>query len=149
MSAQPADHCPHCDYPLDGLPSGTPRCPECGGDLSRAGYAKAAARRMVRDARARMALLLSPLIGIALLFPALIGRIGGFLALALFVLTLWTGAAIAIYTIDRRRDQPRRLRRAILLGLPIGIGYFAALVIAALLTILIILVFGAITRQLG
>lgn len=149
MSAPPADHCPHCDYALEGLPTGTPRCPECGGDLSSAGYAKAAARRMVRDARARMALLVSPIVGIGLLMPPVSRRIGGVAALVLFVMSLWTGAAIAIYAIDRRRDQQRRLRRAILLGLPLGLGYFAALLIAALISLVVILVFAALTRQLG
>lgn len=149
MSAPSADHCPDCDDALDGLPAGTLRCPKCGGDLSSAGYANADARRMIRDARARMALMASPIVGIGLLKPPVSQRIGGGAALVLFVMILRTGAGIAIDAIDRRRDQPKRLRRAILLGLPRGLGYFTPLLIAALLSLVVILVFAAITRQLG
>ena len=115
--------CPHCEYSLAGLSRETRECPECGGSLSAAGYAMAAARRVATSVRGRLVLFASPAVGIfggVLLFRLGYGLVQ---VLAWMFVSLWAGGATAVwFSMERRR---RSVRRAVLLGLPLGVAYFA------------------------
>lgn len=142
--------CPHCDYDLAGLPDGSDRCPECGNELSAAAFARAAARRVARHSGARLALLVSPVIGIFAGLPSLVmrrGAVGYRPALLLLVLCFWSGAGFALYVTARQKDDRRRFRRAVLLGLPLGLGYFLALILAALIAVLVIVSLDALLHR--
>lgn len=132
------DSCPHCTYALVGLPARATVCPECGGSLSAMAFAAAAAGRMARNSRARMALIASPGIGIILSAPVIFAfHRGAYAGLLVLLVCLWLGAATAIYHTTGRPGS-RRARRAILLGLPLGVAYFAVLVLIALAVVYII-----------
>lgn len=115
--------CPHCEYSLAGLSRETRACPECGGSLSAAAYAMAAARRVATSVRARLVLFASPAVGIfggVLLMRLWFGLVQ---VLAWMFVCLWAGGATAVwFSMERRR---RSAWRAVLLGLPLGVVYFA------------------------
>ncbi len=117
-------YCPHCDYALAGLPRGMAACPECGGSLSAAAYARAAAKRMANCMTARLALLISPGVGIIGGVPVFMFQRNFVYWLTFLFVCLWIGGTIAIYysTLPRRRE----FWKAALLGLPLGIAYFLA-----------------------
>ncbi|MBS0197201.1 MAG: hypothetical protein JSR77_10625 [Planctomycetes bacterium] len=129
-------YCPHCDYALTGLPRGTAACPECGGSLSAAAYARAAAQRIARSTGARLALLISPGVAIVGGAPVFVFQRNLVYLLMFLFACLWIGGTIAIYysTLPRRRE----LWKAALLGLPLGLAYFLAVGTTALVVVLVI-----------
>jgi len=129
--------CPHCDYALAGLPRDAGRCPECGGELSALAFAKGVARRMARNGRARLALLVSPGVGVVVAIAAFAMHRGAYAALAGLLICLWAGAAVALHC-TTGRPESRRPVRAVLLGLPLGIAYFVAVFGAAVGIVLVI-----------
>ena len=129
-------HCPHCDYALEGLPSGHTRCPECGGSLALAAFAAAAVRRGRQSAAARLAMLVSPLVGILAGFAAWLVRLAFVDLLTVLFVCLWLGGAVAVYFAARK--ERRRLGRAILIGLPVSAVYFVALLCAAVLAVVVL-----------
>lgn len=138
--------CPGCGYDLSGLPEDLARCPECGGGVGRADYVKAAYRRMLNRSSQRALFYASIGVGImtgAALIPwyGLAGLVCGVVA------SVWAGGTWLLWA-TRKRKHGGGLARAILLGLPLGIGAFAAAVVLAVIGVLVIVAIGAIARQL-
>lgn len=92
---------------------------------------------MARNSRARLALLISPGVGIIAGFASFIMNRAPNLALSILLGSLWLGATIALYCTTGRPGR-RRPVLAILLGLPLGIAYFAAVLAAAVIIVLLI-----------
>lgn len=138
--------CPACGYDLVGLPEDLARCPECGGGVGRADYLKAAYRRMLNRSSRRAVFYASIGVGIFLgtaLIPwhGLPGLVGGLVA------SVWAGGAWLLWTTRKHKDSGSLLR-AVLLGLPLGIGAFLAAVVLALIGVLVIVAIGVVTGRL-
>ena len=132
------DFCPWCDYALEGLAKPT-LCPECGGKLSLAARALAETRHATHKLWARLVLLASPGIGLFAGVATFVLHHDGLVWLAWPVfLTLTASAFVCLYF---GRPRPRRdWKRAALLAVPLGIAYFAAVLLAAsIVTLLIVL----------
>jgi len=138
--------CPACGYDLSGLPEDLARCPECGGGVGRADYLKAAYRRMLNRSSKRAVFYASIGVGIlagAALIPwyGLPGLVCGLVG------SVWAGGTWLLWT-TRKHKHGGSFVRAVLLGLPLGIGAFLAAVVLALIGVLVILAIGAIAGQL-
>ncbi|HEX2839014.1 MAG TPA: hypothetical protein VHN77_12905 [Phycisphaerales bacterium] len=138
--------CPTCGYDLSGLPGNLARCPECGGGVSRADYVKAAYRRMLNLSSRRALFYTSIVVGI-LAGVAFIPWYGLRGLVCGLVGSVWAGGTWLLWT-SRTHKHGGGLVRAVLLGLPLGVGAFLAAVVLALIGVLIILALGALAGQL-
>ena len=100
-------------------------------------FVTVAAKRMAQNRNARLALFASPAFAIFFFAAIFATRRGALLATTAMIACLWIGGAIAVYVVT---GQPgaRRPLRAIAIGLPLGVAYFAAALVIAIGAVLLI-----------